>query len=453
MKERKIGIVFYQRSLFILVFLWACHSTTTGQDRFPETDDNFVYPERMLIQQEGNIIDVTRIPDFISAFDAHPDGSRPEETTRALIDCYDFLIEHPERRGIIYFPNGMYTVNRTIVYSAPPIMRPNDHENIKRIRFRGQSRAGVIIRLADHCPGFGDRMDPKSVISFGKHYRNNAVSTNFFENITVHTGVGNPGAVGLRFHGANNEDIRNVAIRSGDGEGHVGLDLPMGACQGYYVDITVEGFDYGIHASEELATSLSFEFVSLRDQHKAGIWVEDVSMSIRKLVCRRAPVAVLMTHGNGLLNLIDSELLGSGSTKAAIEVRNTGSGTGHLFARDVSIEGYKGAVRRDGNLDWEGSITEYVSHDPLSLFPVPGQTSLHLPVEVTPVIPWQQDFEEWVFVNDFGAGGQDSLPDSQAIQAALNAGRSQVFFLPGTYVNRCAGPDSSGCTADQFHVQ
>ncbi len=409
-----------------------------AQDRFPETDGNIVYPERMLIQNEGNIIDVTNIPAFISDHRAYPDGTRPEETTRALIDCYDFLVDHPERGGIIYFPEGKYLINNTIVYSGKkrvnPTARDIGHERISRVRFRGQSRAGVLIRLADNCPGFGDKDHPKNMISFGRHVQNNSVSTNFFENISLNTGRGNPGAVALRFHGANNEDIRNVSIRSEDGEGYIGLDLPMGACQGYYVDISIQGFDYGIHASYELATSLSFEFVTLKDQKVSGIWVEDVSIGIRKLHCVNAPAAVILTHGNGLLNLIDSELEGSGVEGPAIDIRRTGKGTGYVLARNVDVSGYGASVTRAGRTEVEGDIGEYVSGGPVSLFSGSSPRTLNLPVEVTPVIPWQQDFGDWAFVNDFGADGSDRLPDSDAIQAALNAGKSQVFFMMGEYI-------------------
>jgi len=425
------------------LFLKAVTIPVFGQDRFPETDDDFIYPDKMLIQNGGSIIDVTDIPDFISEHNAYPDGSHPEETTQALIDCYDYLLYGAsasvtwganDNVGIIYFPNGEYLINNTIVYSGPVRLRESGHEAITRIRFRGQNRENVTIRLMDHAPGFDSESAPKEVISFGKHNRNNSVSTNFFENITINTGNGNPGAIALKFHGANNEDIRNVTIMSEDGSGYIGLNLPMGACQGYYVDITVDGFDYGIHASNELATSLSLEFITLKNQNIAGIWTEDVSISVRKLFSQNTVPAVLLTHQNGLLNIIDSELTGGNTNNTAIDIRDTGNGLGYLFARNIKIEGYGNGVSRNGKIKVNGNIDEYVTGKVYSLFEGSNKRSLNLPVEVTPFIPWEPDFSNWAIVNDYGADAQDEKPDSEAIQRAMNAGKSQVFFQAGQYV-------------------
>ncbi len=88
---------------------------------------------------------------------------------------------------------------------------------------QGQTRQGVRIRLPDRAAGFGDAATPKAVIWTGKkpaqRFRNS------IRNLTVDTGKGNPGAIGIQFVANNQGSMRDVTIVSGDGAGVIGLDL------------------------------------------------------------------------------------------------------------------------------------------------------------------------------------------------------------------------------------
>ncbi len=406
-----------------ILALYACK----GQ----ETNPGIVYPDNCYSHnhQRGQVIDITRAP-----YNADPSGI--EDCTDALIAAYDYVVDLlredryniPGTTTVIYLPNGTYKVSNTIIYSGEPFMRPNGHENIRTIRFRGQSREGTMIRLADHSAGFGENAY-KPVVSFGKHSRNNAVSSNFFEDITINTGKGNPGAVGLRFHGANNEAVRNVHIYSEDGAGKTGLDMPMGACQGVYKHILIEGFNYGIHASEHLAKSLTFEFVTLRNQKKYGIYLEESSISMRRITSQNAVPALKLASLEGLAVVLDSEFSGGSGEVPAIEIDK-----GVLFARNVRTSGYGTAVQK-GGAEWVRGpgIEEYVSEEKIFLFEQPSDRSLNLPVEETPEYPWETDLGKWICVNDYGATGDGETDDTRAIQKALNAGFPVVYFLPGNY--------------------
>ena len=156
------------------------------------------------------MIDVTNLPDYISDHDAHADGTRADETTDALLDLCDWLLRQFKRAGslsfrghtsayIVYFPNGTYAVNDTIVHRGPPWLRDNGHEDLSQLRFYGQSRAGVTIRLVEGAAAFQDKANPKAILAFTKHTHNNSISTNVLQDLTVNVGAGNPGAVGIDF--------------------------------------------------------------------------------------------------------------------------------------------------------------------------------------------------------------------------------------------------------------
>jgi len=79
------------------------------------------------------------------------------------------------------------------------------------LRIWGQSRQRTIIRLKDQAPGFGAG---KVVLSYHKHKGTHAETV---KNLTIDTGKGNPGAIGIQYVAANMGRIRSLTIRSGGG--------------------------------------------------------------------------------------------------------------------------------------------------------------------------------------------------------------------------------------------
>ena len=197
------------------------------------------------------MLDVTKPP-----FNAKGDGKTDDTKSlcaamRFVADSYEPLAGdgysycgcRMDKSWIIYLPDGEYLVSDTVQQGWPErvwnisegwskvnrFTLASPEEAAKRkaevyaaenyfIRLVGQNRAKTVIRLKDACPGFGSGQ-AKPVVSFCLTFFSNVNQGNYFENLTIDTGKGNPGAVALRWNGANWGGIRNARLRSGDGQG------------------------------------------------------------------------------------------------------------------------------------------------------------------------------------------------------------------------------------------
>lgn len=153
-------------------------------------------------------------------------GDGVTDDTRAIQAALD-VERHTERR-FIYLPDGTYLVSDTLRY------RP------KKTILWGQSRDGVVIRLADNAAGYGE--GEREVVLEANCFMGAEDFYNSVHDLTVDTGAGNPGAIALRHHCSNEGIVRNVAIRSGDGRGAVGLSFDSRAVgPGLVQDVSIVG--------------------------------------------------------------------------------------------------------------------------------------------------------------------------------------------------------------------
>jgi hypothetical protein len=187
---------------------------------------DIVYPP------DAGVIDVTAPP-----YSAVPDdGLDDTAAIQAALDAY------PNGNRIIYLRDGVYQISDTLSWPAG-IPGQSDY---KRTILEGRSRSGAVLRLADRTAAFGDPANARPVVYTGpsapaQRFRN-AV-----RNLTIHTGTGNPGAIGLHFASSNQGVVRDVTIRSGDGAGVVGLDLRGNENGPLLVrGLVVEGFAKGV---------------------------------------------------------------------------------------------------------------------------------------------------------------------------------------------------------------
>ncbi len=365
-------------------------------------------------------IDVTQPP-----YNAKPDGVTDctEAIQRALLD-------HGSQ--IIYLPNGTYLVSETLHWTG----------RCTRTVLQGESEAGTVIKLADRCPGFMDPAAPRPVIVTG--YFPPQRFRNAIRNLTVDTGAGNDGAIGIRFNASNQGQMNTVAIRSGDGAGAIGLDM------GYTGDVgpllvkrlTVDGFDVGLYTAYATAAQ-TLEFVTLRHQRVCG-WVNDgQAVAMRGLVSENAVTAFHNKHGSGMVTLLDADLRGEGDAAASVPAILNESG---LYARNVSSAGYRRAIENRAGTGIgvdAASAEEFTSHPPLRTFPSPDR-ALHLPIAETPDIPYDPP-ETWASVAKYPPkqvkvekkrtrnGVEqtytvDVLDWTESVQSAIDSGATTVYF-------------------------
>jgi hypothetical protein len=336
----------------------------------------------------------------------------------------------PEQR-ILYFPNGVYLVSDTICYSFAAFHNTVGNELNRGIRLIGQSRKGVVLRLRDRADGFGPGAS-KPVLSFIRGERSNIAMSNFLENMTIDTGSGNPGAIGVEFHANNTGAVRRVTIRSGDpeGRGTAGLSLSHELVSGVLVqDVDVQGFDYGIQVTP-IRMYTVFERIHVSGQRVAGFTVGENIASIRRLhSVNRAP-ALTVTGAKSHVTVIDADLQGGAVDAAAIDIQ-----AGAVFARDIQTRGYKAAIRASGETAVAGpNVAEYCSQRVYSLFDGQKESSLKLRIRETPGPHWENRLAEWFSVEEAGAKGDGATDDTESIQRAMRSGKPIIYFQPGKYV-------------------
>jgi len=404
---------------------------------------NMVYPPDAFHQNGGPIVDITQAP-------YHAKGSGdPEDAThntRAFIAVYDFLMKELDKYGdmdrkvtqpsstecsyIVYIPDGIYYVNDTLIYSGPiRRVKQVQREYCVWLRFFGQSRRGTIIRLQDNCPGFADKKNPKHIFAFGKKLDVNPMkANNAIKNMTINVGRGNPGAIGIKWTSANNGVASELLITSSDGQGFSGYDFTVGGPCGYFRDIIVNGFDYGIRIGTHARRFYNpvLEYISLKNQKKAGLLCESGSGTLRKIKSENTVPTIVVSDCYSHAVILDSQFVNGDPSNAAIDIINENYGIGHVFARNIAVSGYKTAVKKDGVAEHRGPIREYVSDPTKTYAPDTLHASLNLPIEELPYIPWEQDLSKWVTA---GTGGRGS-DDTAAIQRAMNDTSKSVFYFP-----------------------
>lgn len=359
--------------------------------------ENIVYPA------DAGLVDVTQEP-----YNLKGDGAT--DNTVALRQAF------ADNRGsnkTLYFPNGVYLISDRINISGDE--KSTAHSKDRFLNLQGQSEAGSIIKLADNAAGYGDVAAPKNVISLYDGQSTGDVMHSYVCNLTFDVGAGNPGAAALRYISNNTGAITNVTIRSSDPNraGAIGLDLRQSQQGPAFVkNVTVDGFARGIEMGNSF--SMVFEHIRLFNQSEAGFVNNNGRTTIRDLQSQ-SRVPALANGKNGEVTLIEAQLQGEGAV--AIESENT-----KLFLRDIRNVGYNATLQTKGGEMVRGDLTEWFAGQSKSLFDAP-KTSLRLPIEETPEIPWQTDLSKWVKVE---ADRPNSIQD--AIDEAARYGKTTVYF-------------------------
>lgn len=413
------------RAFFLLsAILLSAH--VSSADPVPSFGDRqipmeIVLPERAFKNKNsrGTFFNIKEAP-------FHAKGDGVTDDTQAFIAAMNFLRDKlKEMRGDgergghsfhLYLPKGTYLVSDSLVHEG------EINRGFCFLRIWGEDRRETVIKLKDNAPGFGDPAKPKAVLPWSKveQAQGNIMWGNHARNFTIDTGSGNPGAVGMTFLAANLSSIENLTIRSGDGQGAIGLWFPWWSVQGHFCDITIEGFDYGIRFDDPRENQPTLEYLTLKGQKKVGIEVGPAMASVRKLWSQNSVPAITMNGKVAHLVLLDSLLQGGSPDGAAIEFNN--SSMQQLFVRNVQVEGYGTAIARDGQAVARGKIEEFVSGEVVTLNPTSPKKSMNLPIPEVTLIPWESDLSKWADPEEFTGTVEEK------IQAALNSGKPVVGF-------------------------
>ncbi len=326
----------------------------------------------------------------------------------------------------IYFPNGTYKISDTLISRMADTSGFSQGWRSGMVLY-GESTTGTIIRLADNTPGFGSA-GTKAMILTGSENPGNADGRgnqgfkHSVLNMTIHTGTGNPGAIGIDYNVSNIGTIERVKIvAGGSGAGRTGLNLTRTPGPGMIKNVTIEGFDIGIDADAFLY-SMVFESISLIGQKVAGVRNQEQVLSFRNLFSNNSVPAILTTTPHGLINLIDSEFIGGASGNTAI------TSTGKLNILNLRSSGYGTVVQNSGgtspNVSGGSGVTQidqYSSHGPYTAFSGALTEALNLPVEETPDFH-TTNFSNWANVLDYASP-----------QAAIDSGKLIVYFPNGVH--------------------
>jgi hypothetical protein len=370
----------------------------------PVSSENIVFPS------DAGVINVK------VKYGAKGDGITDD--TRAIQSA---LNAYPNDKRIIYLPNGTYLVSNTLTW---PAGKPETGNDYKHTILQGQSEKGVVIKLKDRAAGFTNQSAPKAVIFTG-----DAPAQRFgnsIRNLTVDIGAGNLGAHGIQFNASNQGIISHVTILSRDGQGSIGLDMDFTNEIGPLLvkKVTVKGFQYGIMTSNTV-NSQTFEDILLENQSVCGLLNYGQVINIRNLTSDNTVPAI--SNKLGQMTIIDSSLNGRGKASSQPAIDNGD----RMLVRNVSTSGYRVAVESGRTSVSASKVDEFVTGSIIKLFNSPPKT-LNLAIKETPDVPWDDPVKTpWANVVSYGAIPDDGKDDTVAIQAAIDSGKTTVYFPAG----------------------
>ncbi len=406
----------------LLLLTWAaCGLLFASFTPFAAADDG-ANPDRVFVPSDAGLINVR---------DHGVKGDGATDDTAALTKLVQANLN---QHKTLFFPAGTYLLTDAIPWATDKgVFWP-------WLTWQGEGRAQTVIRLADKANGFSDPAKPKALIKTGCYdgeKRQNAAFNCYFFDLTINTGRGNAGAIGLDYCSNNNGGVVRVDIVSEDGAGVIGLSMKRDSPGPALIQhVRIRGFDTGI-ALGSLLFGMTFEAIRLEGQRRVGMVVEGNTASIRQLQSVNSVPALRLEGWASAVVLIDSELLGGDPRASAIVKKDAPT----LVLRNVRTSGYTHAARISSDKGETtlpgGQIDEFVAGDHLALFAdaAKGRT-LNLPIVDAPSFFGGAD--DWVNVKAHGVIGDGDTDDAPAVQKAIDSGKSVVYFPAGKY--RLASP-------------
>ena len=337
----------------------------------------------------------------VATFGAIPnDGIDDTAAIQSAIDT-TFPINdggNPANNRTLYLPAGTYDVSGTLTWQ-------------RWVNFRGAGPGRTIIRLKNNAAGFGGGAN-KPVLH--AYFDQNRSFANYIEGLTVDVGSGNAGAIGIKWNNHNEGALRDVVIKSSDGQGAIGLDQTENEFGPALVkNLTVDGFAKGI-VTVGSVSHCTYYNLTLKNQTVVG-FENNLPVSIYNLISTNS-VPAIQNNNFYLAHLVLVKATLNGGSAGASAIVNLNAGG--LYLRDVTTAGYARALV-DGGVNQSGiTITERLSDELPTAFTGSRTTHLGLPIEDAPegVI---EPLTSWVKP----AGGSTAQ-----IQAAFDSGAATVYL-------------------------
>jgi len=401
------------------------------------------------------------MPDDARAVNVRDFGAKGDgvaDDTAPLRAAISHALTNSPRYGaprVIYLPDGTYRVSDTLESRVLPGTQENEKWNRWRagMYLLGESQEGVVIKLTDETPDFGDASQPRAIIRTGSEAENprehaigagNRAFRHYICNMTVDAGKGNPGAVGIDYVVSNRGAIRDVTIVAAEDSGHTGLAMER-AWPGPALikGLTIEGFGRGV-AVRHFQYGMTFEDLMLSGQRGVGIHNKNNALYLLNLKSDNRVPAVVSKGNGGFVLLINSRLSGGASDAAAVRYEGT------MLARNLEVDGYGLAIddlRSEHRPNGEPGHDVPAESAPIELYIsdaiTPGGATpktLNLPIKPTPSYELPP-LDRWANVLDYGAtvtpdwsdiaSQQDD--DATGIQAAIDSGKPVVYLPNGMY--------------------
>ncbi len=367
----------------------------------------------------SEIVNVKKAP-----YNAKGDGKTDD--TEAIQKA---LNDHPNGDYIIYLPHGIYKITNTLTWPEGK----NKDEAYKRTILQGQSMGGTIITLEDNCQGFDNADFPMPVIMTGEGPK--LKQRNSIRDLTLRTGKGNAGAIGIRFNAGIQGTINNVKIYSGDSSGIYGIDMGFNENIGPLLlkNVEINGFDVGVYAAGT-TNGMTLEHVTLGGQRKFGLENNNQFLAVRALRFKGSVPAVYNHGADASMVLVDGTLEYN-TAKGAKPLKTTAIvNESHLFVRSVMTSKFHTKIRSTKKAFGEtfvgNEIVEFATQQSQQLCHSPKQ-SLRVPVAETPNFP-QQKADNWITIaGDYGGKKDTGSDDAKAIQDAIDDGAETIYFPPG----------------------
>jgi hypothetical protein len=312
---------------------------------------------------------------------------------------------------VVYLPAGTYLISDSI--QLPQTFFDKD------VVFLGQDSANTIIKLMDNAPNFQNVNNPRPLI---RTRGGNQAFGMYFKNLTINTGSGNPGAIGIDYVTSNYGAIEHVRIVSPDGNGFAGISMEQQwPGPGLIKNLTVDGHKYGIRVTQ-CEYSMTLEHIILKNQTVAGITNNCNTLAIRKLTTINVPKPI---QNFGRITLLDANL-NSANPYPNYAIENGGV----FYGKNITTSGYTSALINNTTAFVGNNIVEFTQGPNYSLFTNDGK-SLGLPIEETPQYV-NNDLTQWAKANSFGAVSTNPnffITDvSDNIEATINSGKKVIYF-------------------------